>query len=677
MAVTINRICGFETGDETELSANSGSTVGALRIRSGSFALNLSSTDTASIDPFAAQVTDQGNDYIIGLGVLFSDKTPASPTDFFICSDGSGANHIRLRIESDGDLVIVDANNSVVRTITDPFTEDVYSYLELYWQRSGTGTVELFIDGTSQGSDASQDLLSGTAAFTSCDFAGAGPGIWGTDDFYCISGATASSDRLSNTTGAAPFFEVFGYQSDKASATPDDGGANLQVGQWVDCGVVPFVTSTVAEYTSSNAGAVDSDATNGNPEGPLNDSRITGTIACIQGVWLMDRSGGGGSNHFGLLGNDTDGTTQSADFDPPASPPTGFFFLSESATIVPETTEYCRIGFETSGAQDFECYGQMAMLAHIPAAAAFTADLTTASFAMTAQSLDIEAAFDVDLTAASFAMVAQDLDVQMTFTAELTTASFAMTALDLDIPIVFAANLTAPEFAMTALDITLLTEFFAELTTASFGMTAQDVDVSVGVNIDLTTPEFAMTAQDITFINPFTAELTTALFPMTPQDLNVNAESFIDLTVASFAMTAQDLEVIVEGGIELSAASFPMTAQDISIPDEEVIELSVPEFSMTGRTLFVEGGPVARTQQGKRQLAFRIISGQFDNTYDGDIMLACLLDEPGIQGDTFNGVLYEWLGLKGFTDATLSGRMQQFAEAGGAFNWSSLGDFTI
>lgn len=364
MVATINRICGFETGDETELSiVGTGGNVADVFDRSGTFGFS-PGTGLSAIDPFGAQVSDQGNDYIIGIAVRFFDKTPSSDSDFLLCSDGSGGNHIRLRLEQDGDLAIIDANNSVIRTINDPFTDNVYFFLELYWQRSASAAVELFIDGVSQGTDSAQDLLNGTAQFTSLDLFAAPPGSTAMDDIYVISGAAGSSDRLGGTD---PFFEVFGYQSDKASAVPDDGGDNLQVGQWLDCGVVPFVTSSVAEYTSANAGAVDTDGTNGNPEGPLNDSRITGSIACIQGVWLMERSGGGGSLHFGLLGNNVDGATRSADFDPPQNN-TGFFFLSESASIVPETDEYCRIGFETTGAQDFECFGQMAMLAHIPPA---------------------------------------------------------------------------------------------------------------------------------------------------------------------------------------------------------------------------------------------------------------------------------------------------------------------
>jgi len=111
----------------------------------------------------------------------------------------------------------------------------------------------------------------------------------------------------------------------------------------------------------------DNDDTNGSPEGPKNDARIDGdsNIKGMKGICNMERSGGSGSDHFILMGNDGDGTTRSADLDPPTSSDT-YFFLSESGSIVPLSTEYCRIGFETTGGQDFECNEQWAMLLHVP-----------------------------------------------------------------------------------------------------------------------------------------------------------------------------------------------------------------------------------------------------------------------------------------------------------------------
>ena len=85
---------------------------------------------------------------------------------------------------------------------------------------------------------------------------GATASALGIDDYYLISGATASSDRLAGTLGV----EIFKYQSSKASATPDDGGGDLNTGEWGDAGETPLDNVTdVAIYTSAGAGAVDTD----------------------------------------------------------------------------------------------------------------------------------------------------------------------------------------------------------------------------------------------------------------------------------------------------------------------------------------------------------------------------------------------------------------------------------
>ncbi len=498
MVATINNFIGFETGGVHELASSSGISVNTTTPRSDAYSANISGTDTGTIDPFSGQVADAGNDYIIGFGIRFTDKTPASPGDFIILSDGSGANHVRLRLEADGDFALIDANNSVIRTITDPFTENSYHYIEVYWQRSGTGTIEAFIDDSSQGSDTSQDLLSGTADFTIVDIAGAGLANYRLDDIYIMSGCTSSADRL----GPA---EVFAYTSAKASATPDDGGDNLNVGNWGDADV-PFAVSVQIEYTDTGAGAVDSDATNGDPEGPLNDSRITGTVNAIKGVWRLERAGGGASDHYGLLGNNVDGTTRSVDLDPASGTPGNFYFVSESADIVPTTGQYCRIGIETTGAQDFECYGMAAMILHIPppagdieGAVTFSATATNTPIA----DADLEAARVEAATATNTETADANLFAALT---ETVTAGDAFAAgLDTDHAVAESATATNAEAAevMLGSDVTfgatasmgyvseaLLAANVTESATAAVAQAAQaDLEASASENVTATNTE--------------------------------------------------------------------------------------------------------------------------------------------------------------------------------------------
>lgn len=78
---------------------------------------------------------------------------------------------------------------------------------------------------------------------------------------------------------------------------------------------------------------------------------------------------------------------------------------------------------------------------------------------------------------------------------------------------------------------------------------------------------------------------------------------------------------------------------------------------------------------GRRAESFNSLHGGAFMTYNGDMIEGMLADEPGIQALALNGILYEWLGLKGQSEVTLNGRLQGFATNNGAFNWSSLGTF--
>jgi len=109
------------------------------------------------------------------------------------------------------------------------------------------------------------------------------------------------------------------------------------------------------------------------------------------------------------------------------------------------------------------------------------------------------------------------------------------------------------------------------------------------------------------------------------------------------------------------------------------------------------------TQQGKRHQSFNDLHAGSLTKINGDMIAGMLANEPGIAAKTINGITFEWLGLKGFSQTNLSGRMQAFAQNNGfdesskwenldqftwdawetewgqdltvVFNWSSMGDF--
>lgn len=365
MAVTINNFVGFETGGLEEASAINGApSIQSFPVRSGAFALKMDlSLDQFQISPFES-VADQGDHQIFGFAFRKS-LTPFNATTFFLALEGGTNSVLSFEIQTgDGDLRILDANDALIGSaISAPFQNGEWHFIECRWEHSASGRIRVLIDGVEKLLATGQDLTDGGTFDTyGLQLIGAPLTDLFYDDFYCMSGSTADSDVLGDT-------EIFKYQSVKASVTPDDGGKALDSGAWDDAGETPLVDNTPnnAEYTSTGAGAVDTDATNGFPEGPANDVRIDGdsNIKAAKAISGMKRSGGGQTDHFILFGNDVDGTTRSVDLDPNTQFDE-FFFVSELATIVPLSTEHFRIGFEMTNAQDYECREQWAMILHVP-----------------------------------------------------------------------------------------------------------------------------------------------------------------------------------------------------------------------------------------------------------------------------------------------------------------------
>lgn len=366
MALTLNQFIGVETGGLEEFPTTAGTpTASTAQVRSGAFSVLINASgETVSFDPLQL-VASGGTGTIIGFGVWPDSLDPIGDLPMVRFAESGGQVMTLFFQEPDATTIeLRNQFNGVVDTFPNSLVAGQWNYVEFFFEHLDSASYELFVDGVSKGSGSGADFNRG-GAFNNVTFSNTGDTTVITyyDDIYVLTGATAASDRLGDTLGV----EVFKYQSAKASNVPDDGGGNLDVGNWGDSGETPLNEANVAVYQNAGAGAVDSNTADGSPEGPSGDSRIDGdsNIKGIKGVWRMKRSGGGGSDHFGLLGNNVDGTTRSADFNPDMQF-ADFFFLSEAATIVPLSTEFCRIGFETTGGQDFNCADMWAMILHVP-----------------------------------------------------------------------------------------------------------------------------------------------------------------------------------------------------------------------------------------------------------------------------------------------------------------------
>ena len=285
MVLTLNTFVGAETEGFEEISDISGTTIVAAAARSGRFGFRGGTFDIAPFD----FVSDAGNDYILGFGIRFSRVDPAAANTFLTMREGA-SEFIELQVDTNGDLLILDAERALIRTIVDPFTVDQYHYIELYFQHQASGTIELFIDNASQGSDSSRDLTDG-GTFTNFRMAEISVGVTDQDDIYFFSGATSPTDRLGDC-------EVFGYQAGALSTTT---GAPTN-GTFTETGDTPGVEEadgTALEASGGSALTLTADLDAPNARGQHGGPLFKGD------VYHFDASDDGPNDAGGLWNNDS------------------------------------------------------------------------------------------------------------------------------------------------------------------------------------------------------------------------------------------------------------------------------------------------------------------------------------------------------------------------------------
>jgi len=374
VALTLNNFWGAETGGSQELYAFGNAGASTLAARTGTYGYRCpwGSNTYCIFSPFES-IADAGSGRIFG---FYLDRGPGTAHNqnqtLITGGDFSGsAWDFSIIMDTSNNLIIRDSAESTIRTLTNPLSDDTFHLIEIYWTPTNSGTIEVFIDGVSQGEDTGQDLLDGATAqtlisignvsadsATNCDY----------DDLYFMSGATSSADRLGGC-------EVISYRSNLASATADNS-AVLDSGLCSNMQNVPFSDASSAKFTGTIVIAallacndVGGSAGTG---GPRTDTNITGTIKGLKGVYRLSRSGGGGTAQYGYLGKANllgvpNSIVASPDFDISTSA-ANYIFVSTNATRFPDpTTEYLVVGMgKDGGGQDIVCYDMLAQILHVP-----------------------------------------------------------------------------------------------------------------------------------------------------------------------------------------------------------------------------------------------------------------------------------------------------------------------
>lgn len=282
---------------------------------------------------------------IDGFYIRFSDATPAANVAFFDCSINAsgGYNNYNLLLNTSGDLLVRDGNDATIRTITTPFTDATWHRVEIYSTGGDPGTIEVFIDGASQGSDSGQDLLdSRSNGITFKNVSGSGTSIE-IQHCYAYSGTT-NADRLSGASGTDDW-EVTPFYGDASSTitgdTPDTGTFD-KIQQ------IPFVETAgnVVGYTSvtNTDVAGDIEADTGSGAGPSGSG--IGTIYGMGTIWRAKKIIGIGASQAlfaDTLLVQTNLTGSITDIDDNPYSPDGNWLTATGKSV-------CRVGFPTPDA---------------------------------------------------------------------------------------------------------------------------------------------------------------------------------------------------------------------------------------------------------------------------------------------------------------------------------------
>lgn len=371
MALTLNLICGFETGGLEELSSTTGTpTISSSVLNAGGSERSLIVGNGANLGIVSlfSEVSSAGTDHVLGFAFRTDNITRGGL--YVEAQDPASANHCRINVNTSGKLELLDSSSTVRITGTTTLSSNTWYYVELYWQNSNTGNAELFLNGISEGTASSQDFDTGAALD---NIRIVSPNTADTvhyDDIYWLSGATAASDRLGHT------FHVRGFQSGAATTTADydivTGGTGVS-GNWANAGERPLNASNLVSidgtyaitYNDTNSGGAGPGINSGSGSLPTADYQVVGA----KWWWNIDRTSGAGRTHQTARGNTGDGATTDTGLNSVIDTTAINYFLVDEAldTPVPLVTEDFVQGFgqtSTSG-QDTDCYEQMAMIAWV------------------------------------------------------------------------------------------------------------------------------------------------------------------------------------------------------------------------------------------------------------------------------------------------------------------------
>lgn len=359
---TINNICGFETGDTTELAtATGGANVQSTIARSGGYALELPAGATSIWRPFdnKPKASDRH------IPAFYYYPTSTTPTvDTFICLIRDSANDASLNIRflTTGDVRLESEGSTTVGTVTDPLTANAWNLFEVFAENIDSGDVVLRINGVNEITSSGNDFRAPGGPWDHIQFRNDSGSDITTyiDDCYWRSGVSGITDSIGSILGD---YEIFAYQKTDGGAT--DQGNALDTGTWALASETPAVTGAGnrGEYTTTDA-AGSMRTNSGSRSGPSGDANIDGDSNIIAAKYTYILTTNVASDHFIRYGNDGDGTQERV-----ATVGTGNTIVevvSEDPAVTPLSTESFEIGGRANGANDLRFEELWCHILHTP-----------------------------------------------------------------------------------------------------------------------------------------------------------------------------------------------------------------------------------------------------------------------------------------------------------------------
>lgn len=354
------------TGDLREIDATSGApTAQATTKFSGDYAYQLRANIFDAIRLVSGDIAAVGDTRTYAFKWRFDDLSPATAqTSFFVYDQTTGGvAAFKLRLDTNGDLLITESDNTVIGTITAPFTVDTWHYMRVDVEfHSTAGKIRVEVDGT--GSEWTNVKTHAGVSVTYSNFQ------TNTDagNLYVDSLMIWDTTEWKPTDIPSDLAKGGAHTSGLASQT--DLGDATSAGNWANTGEIPLNVSTQIDMNNNpHLSGMDTDnGANAGPSGVTFSPAIGTIIGAKAGVyWKSSKTE---SNRYLYYGNSSETWETGLGAYGPVDVGAAFEWheLFFDDAHVPSTSEYFRLGLKNDDKWDLDAAWLGASLIYEPAA---------------------------------------------------------------------------------------------------------------------------------------------------------------------------------------------------------------------------------------------------------------------------------------------------------------------